>query len=415
MLKDTFISIFLKGIGVCSSFLISVYLGRELGLEDFGRFEFINNLSVFILVLFSFGMPHIITREVAIAKAGNQLERISNIFLSTQYFCLGISVLLSLILVLCSPFISSIFFSDSSIEVPLALFVISVVLQSLTKNISAALNGFNKVWQGNLFDQVIGVFLICIGIILFCSWSVSVIELLDIAIIFLGCRIVVFIVSLAYWKHVFEYRFPYKNILKKLKQSISRLFLLSITANITLVISPFIIGFFCGAEEIGLFSIAQKLAFTTVLLLQIVSSVLAPKIAEMYNQGKRHELKGLIGRTSGLLLVTGASILGMFVLYGKVLVGFWGEEFLSAYPLLIILAIGQFVNMATGVVGITLIMTGHDRIITNISVIFVVLSVGLNLILVSEFGVQGAAYAIALVLIVENLFKFLMVKKLKIV
>ena len=80
-----------------------------------------------------------------------------------------------------------------------------------------------------------------------------------------------------------------------------------------------------------------------------------------------------------------------------------GPEFLAGSALLVVLALGQFVNVATGSVGYLLMMTGHEKLMRNSVAIAAALNLALNLTLVPVAGAMGAAIATAISLATLNL------------
>ena len=89
----------------------------------------------------------------------------------------------------------------------------------------------------------------------------------------------------------------------------------------------------------------------------------------------------------------------------------WGQEFVSAYSILIVLAIGQFVNISTGSCCLLLVMTGHEKIHSYISFCSLLMNVVLNIVLIIRFGALGAAIATATTVIFENFFKLILAKR----
>ena len=75
------------------------------------------------------------------------------------------------------------------------------------------------------------------------------------------------------------------------------------------------------------------------------------------------------------------------------LLGIFGPEFICGKQILIILCVGQFINVSTGSVGQILAMTNREKLL-RISVLSgTVLNLLLNITLVPNFGMEGAAFA----------------------
>jgi O-antigen/teichoic acid export membrane protein len=144
--------------------------------------------------------------------------------------------------------------------------------------------------------------------------------------------------------------------------------------------------------------------------LQVTNSSVAPKIAALFEENKITELEEMIQKVTFFLFIIGLLSLLLFLFFGNFLLSMWGNEFNSAYSILIILSIGQFFNLSTGAVGVLLVMTGHEKILSKISVNFLFLNLILNFVLISNFGALGAAVSTAFCVISQNLLKLYYVK-----
>jgi O-antigen/teichoic acid export membrane protein len=90
----------------------------------------------------------------------------------------------------------------------------------------------------------------------------------------------------------------------------------------------------------------------------------------------------------------------------------FGNEFISGYPILIILSIGQFFSVWAGPVGTFLLMSGNQNFNRNISVITTILFLVSCPILTKFFGIMGASISISFIYIARNfIYVFYIYKK----
>jgi O-antigen/teichoic acid export membrane protein len=80
----------------------------------------------------------------------------------------------------------------------------------------------------------------------------------------------------------------------------------------------------------------------------------------------------------------------------------YGKPFAGAYVPLIILALGQLFNSATGPVGSLLVMTGQEWWSMTAVLAALAVSIPAYLLLVTRFGAVGAASAAAAGIVVMN-------------
>jgi len=162
-------------------------------------------------------------------------------------------------------------------------------------------------------------------------------------------------------------------------------------------------------EDIGVFAIAIRVAMLISLVLLPVNSISAPKFAALYEKKDLMALGSMARNTTTLMALMASPLLILCLIVPGWIMGIFGKEFAGGGYLLAIMAIGEFINVATGSVGYLLMMSGNERIMRNNVIFIAVLSVVLNVILVPSFGVTGAAISIAICLSLMNLISALFV------
>ena len=155
------------------------------------------------------------------------------------------------------------------------------------------------------------------------------------------------------------------------------------------------LGNMMGSEAVGLYSIPVRIAMLTSFVLIAVNSVAAPKFSVLHAQGENIALATAAKRSANLMTIVALPILVFFVFWPNTILGFFGEEFVSASTVLVILSLGQFICVLSGNVSHLLAMTGHGRELRNIVCFSAVLNVIINVLLISQFGILGAAIATA--------------------
>jgi len=103
------------------------------------------------------------------------------------------------------------------------------------------------------------------------------------------------------------------------------------------------------------------------------------------------------------MILFATPVLTIFLVWPKLILKLFGPEFIFADKALTVLALGQFVNVATGSVGYLLMMSGHEKLMRNNIIFAAVLNVAFNIILIPRFGIVGAASSTAAALSVMNI------------
>jgi O-antigen/teichoic acid export membrane protein len=171
------------------------------------------------------------------------------------------------------------------------------------------------------------------------------------------------------------------------------------------------LGIWEDAQAVAFFATAQRTAMLTSFILFAVNTIAAPKFAAMHAANDMQGVRRMaIMSVRMMLLVAVPTTLFIFLL-PEWLMSMFGEGFSAAATALMILAAGQFVNIATGSVGYLLSMTGLEKKVRDNVLISGAVSVLLGLILIPIYGVIGAAVAYACGVASQNLLGVYQVKK----
>lgn len=158
--------------------------------------------------------------------------------------------------------------------------------------------------------------------------------------------------------------------------------------------------------DVGRYRAASQTAFFIPFVLHSVNAVIAPKFAEKYLQNDIRGLQALINSSGVLILTLTLPIALVIALFGKELLDvLFGLEFSGAYSVMLILVIGQIVNVVSGSVTYLMTMTGNERLGATILLYCAVANLILNAIFIPLFGAVGAAAASASSLSIANLIQ----------
>lgn len=172
-----------------------------------------------------------------------------------------------------------------------------------------------------------------------------------------------------------------------------------------------LLGYFRGVDEVALLAVAQRTSMLITLVLISVNMVVSPIFASLYNEKNIDELTRVARLSVKFLIVFAMPILLAMIIFPDMFLVFFGNEFSSAAPALRVLAIGQMINVLTGPVDHLLSMSGHEKELRNASFISGTTCLVFGFLLIPSFGVVGAAYAIALAVIIQNFISLYFVEK----
>ena len=151
------------------------------------------------------------------------------------------------------------------------------------------------------------------------------------------------------------------------------------------------LGFLGTAGDVGIFNVCMKYVMLTSLSLRAVNVIAAPKFADAYGKKDYNELSKFFKQSLFIVTLTSLPIIIVYFIFPEELLGVFGEEFIAGKLAFIILLVGAILNLCSGSIGQLLLMTGKQYIVQNILIIIVIAKVIANIILIPEFGINGAA------------------------
>ena len=162
-------------------------------------------------------------------------------------------------------------------------------------------------------------------------------------------------------------------------------------------------GLFLGTEGAGLYATVSRIAGVALFGLQSINIVAAPRMAALHGMGKTSELQQYVQLCSWGSLAFALPLAILFGLLGRPILFLFGQEFVAGYGPLLILLLALVVNAATGSVAQLLYMTGHHSTCLRLCAVMAAVALVLQIALIPQFGVMGAAITTAVIQVVWNL------------
>jgi O-antigen/teichoic acid export membrane protein len=157
-----------------------------------------------------------------------------------------------------------------------------------------------------------------------------------------------------------------------------------------------------GTEQAGIFGAAARVAAVIGLVLVGAQAVAGPRFAALHAAGDLRRLRRLAEVTNTWVTLA-AVVLLLVVWTARVqLLELFGDQFTSGSTVLLIASVGQVGNCAFGLVVLLLIMTGQGRRALITATVALGSNLLLNIALVPNFGIEGAAIASATSVLASN-------------
>ncbi|EOX4082113.1 oligosaccharide flippase family protein [Vibrio alginolyticus] len=391
------------------AFLLTLIVSKTSDASTAGQFFFLFNLVSLLAIVSQLGFDVSLVRYNAIAFNNKEkLEQSQNyktaLYRSMAFCLLAIGVLLAGF----NLFPEQLNQTQSPMYA-IILCLLCIPFLVLAQTNSRVLQACRKV-VSSLFALQLGVSMLMV-IFVFALDYIGQQNINNLMTALLLASIGVAAISSANWLGSDQYQTSAFVLNKKMVSSAKQVWVGSIFTNVLQWGSLVIAGFFISTAEIGLLAAAQRTSLLIGFVLITINFVVAPMFASLYKERQMLKLQNL-SRLACRANV-GLAIVPVIIctLFPEFVMKFFGEEFLAAAPLLVVLSLGQLVNVATGSVGFLLLMSGHERTMKYITISSGTVSICLLVTLCQMFGVIGAAWAMAIGMAIQNLAALYFVKR----
>ena len=384
--------------------LINIVVAKSMSPADCGTFVLGTNIVVFVCLLAMGGLEQVAVKLIA-GDAGRTsrattvhlLRRLSVVFA----VCLAAAGIISLFALL-GPVGRWLAFPGELTELVLCC----AVLLSVLKMLSVYLRSFHAVGSASLFDGRTGgvvnnSFLLLVMLIIPAARTQNTILFTALGTT-LALSLPLAVIQLRkVWKGLVfldddvqsmtpSKRFPYAMIFA----SSAPLLLTQIAAQTEF--DMWLCGTWSSREDTALYGYARRLIIQTIVPGQILNLMISSSIAELYGRGQKSELERMLRSTATFAALISFALQGVLVLFrGPILAMLFGDFYVQAGTVLMIMAIGEVINAASGSCGLTLALAGKSRALMIANILCAVIQFLVGTWAVRNHGIVGLAIVTA--------------------
>jgi O-antigen/teichoic acid export membrane protein len=332
-------------ISLVLSLVQSIFAARLLGVNDFGVVGIIIVFASTLNRLFSFRMGELVVKYLGQYQAQDQMER-AGALVKVAFLVEGASSILAFVLlVILSPWAAVVFAKDASTAPLFVFFGVSVLSSLFTEAAVGVLqidNKFRSQALLNLFQSILtaGIILAAYfansGIWLVLTAYLAGKLLLNLGTVMLAWHSLAHLLPGGWWHSPLSTLPPRKELVQF---TISTN--LSATLNLLVRDSEVLwVALFLSPVESGYFRVALAIINLAMIPINPLINTTFPEISRAVAAANWARLKALLKR---ITLISGGWTILTFIgilIFGNWLLLFYGEEFLPAFPLLLILLAG---------------------------------------------------------------------------
>lgn len=405
LLFGSYITFVLKVLGMLLSYLVLKLVSSYYGAEGVGLYGVSNKILRAVGITCALGFNISVLRYVG--EYSNNRERSSYLKTIFNYFnqlSLPVSLIVGVLIYFYSNYIAIYVFENS--DYTLALKIIAFALPMFTLNLINVefIRGL-KLLKVSEFLRSVSVYFVILIVLFFSILNRGLFN--PIYALILGV-FTTFLISVIF---IYSYLKKLGNRKEKVSLKMSG-FVKTSMPMMVISISSFVLAFsglffleiFSSTKHVGIYNICVMLAQLVSLTLTVVNTISAPKFSELYWNNRKKELKKVIRQSSKLIFWSSLFISIVMIALSKIVLSYFGKEFLLGHNILIILVFGQIINAATGSVGIFLNMTGNQKVLRNIIIATAVFVVMGYYLVIPIYGMLGAAIISVIGTTILNVF-----------
>ena len=386
-------------------FVEKALLARYMGAKVVGQYAIVLTLLNLTGVLTVFGMHEGAVKYIPQFHSRGDEEKLGFAISDLLVFGSLSSTLVALGLVGGRKIVARRFFDSPDLVVPIVIAGVTLVPYTLKNIVVAIFQGFKNAAEAKVFGRagikcsmvvsiallawldrhstswVVGAFLwsnvlsVCILLVRSRSWPLSFTTIVD---------------KLASF---FERTEEERETRRAIMTFSATLILVEIVTRLLTRVDILILGIFVASSEVGIYQIAVLVSTLVALIPVAFNSIFPSFISELIERESYDELQSLYSTLTKWAIVLEAPVIASLVLFREPILAFFGPEYTVGAMALVFVALSEFSNVLIGLNGPILKLGGYERLVLVNNSILAGLNIVLNIVLIPEYGIEGAAIA----------------------
>lgn len=397
------------GIGALNTLFLFTYFLEQ---QYYGLVSFLLSAANLIWPFLVFGVHSTLIKFFTSYKTRSDQDRLLNLVLIIPAVA---SMILGTIGLVFYDYLLNYFEGENSLVQP---YVWLIFLIALATSYFEVFFSWSKIYYksafGNMMKEVFHRF--CISLLLFAvylKWISVEFFIYAISGVFVLRTILMAMYAFSLHRPKLSFKFP-KNISPVLKYS-SLILLAASVATVLLDLDKVMIEYYLPIENVAIYGIAVYIATVISVPQKAMHQITNPLTAEMLNNKDKSGLKDLYAKSSLNLLIISGLIFIWIITNVNALYQLIPEEYEISILVVLLISLVKLSDNFLGNNNSILFNSDYYRIVLGVGVVLVLVAFTLNLILIPEYGIEGAAIASFLAFFLYNSSKiFIVFNKFKI-
>jgi O-antigen/teichoic acid export membrane protein len=383
------------------NFVTVLILSHLLTKSIYGEYALVMSWVTVISTLITLGLPRLMAREIARFHISKEWQRLNGFVRSSFLYVCVISAGASLVM---WGIIKAILPSGSTLQMAFLMGIAMVFLYSMVRLEQSTMEGIKYISLGRIPDNSIQplVFIVTLLVLSHFSYgltSANAVGLYAFTTLLMSIGIGAVLIRNKMPAEVF--RSPPIYPTKLLSQSLP--FLVMNFANVLDTrMSTLILGWLSDTGSVAVYNVITRGTDLISFGLFAFSAPVARIILQRYLENNHKGMQRVLSRTTKLLTLLALPLVLFFFALGHWYLSLFGKGYVEGYIPLIIIAAGELVNVASGMVSVFLYQIKYEKIVSNVIIASLVFNFIVGVYAVPRYGVLGAAIAEALSMVFRN-------------
>ena len=409
--QKSFSVLIIRSLGVLLLFGFTLFITNFFTAENVGRYDFVRSALMVLGGLALMGTNQSIIYYSGLLKARKSIESIRAVYSKMiKIICVLSFIVLALYIVFFSQERVNEFFNNEESFSLLLKSILTLVFFALTMLNIDTIRALQKTVLSEIYRSLfryLPVFFLAAVLLKFNQQAYLVEAYLA------GFVLLSFFSSVRVYKIFKTLQNPNKKSerfsMHEIFKTSAPMALSAIAYFIMQSIDIIILSIYEGFDQIAYYSVSVKLAMVTTLALMSVNIVIAPRIAEIYEKQNLQDMQQLIKHSTRIIFFISLFVLSILFLFSKEILSLFGPDYIKANQALLFLLAAQFFNAVSGPGAIYLNMTGRQKTLNKILILGLIINISLNFYFIPVEGINGAAKATLVSLIIWNAITTLLV------
>jgi len=210
--------------------------------------------------------------------------------------------------------------------------------------------------------------------------------------------------------YAFSLRFPSFNMVKipnlsSVLKYTSLIIIAGSVANVILEVDKFMLNRYVAIEYVAYYGVAIYIASVIGVPSRSMHQIISPLTAKFLNERNRTELDKLYKKSSLSLFIISGFIFLLIILNINELYNFINENYADGILVVFIISLSKLTDSLLGNNNAILFNSDYYRMVLVLGVFLAVLTVLLNMVFIPIYGINGAAFATFLAILLYNIAK----------